>query len=67
MAKNVTKPVGAFDSVDLSQGENNLFGNGQNISNHFDTIEAALLEENKDTYATFADWKAETLLILQQI
>lgn len=58
-SKNATKSVGAFDSVDLSQGENNVFGNGQNTSNHFDTIEAALLEKNKDNYATFADWKAE--------
>lgn len=57
--KNAMKPVGAFDSVDLGRGENNLFGNGQNTSNHFDTIEAALLAKNKDAYAAFTDWKAD--------
>ena len=56
--KNATKTVGAFDSVDKSQGENNLFGNGQDESKHFDSIEYDLLKENEDNYSSYSDWKS---------
>lgn len=56
--KKATKPVGAFDSVDLSCGENNLFGNGQSTSSHFDSVEAALLSKNASTYSKSSDWDA---------
>ena len=55
-SKNATKTVGAFDSVDASQGENNVFGNGQNESKHFDSIEAKLLKDNEDKYSKYSDW-----------
>lgn len=57
-SKNATKTVGAFDSVDASQGENNLFGNGQNESKHFDSIEAKLLKDNKNKYSKYSDWNS---------
>ena len=51
--------LGAFDSIDCRQGENNLFGNGQNESKHFDKIEADLIKENKDKYSGYSDWNSE--------
>lgn len=57
--KNAQKSVGAFDSIDCRQGENNLFGNGQNESKHFDQIEADLLKENQDKYSKYSDWNSE--------
>ena len=59
--KNPSKPVGAFDVLDKSRGENNLFGNAENISAHFDTFENALLIENQAKYAKFSDWKSSCL------
>jgi hypothetical protein len=56
--KNANKPVGAFDSVDLSRGENNLFGNGQSTASHFDSVEAALLSENASAYSKYSDWES---------
>ncbi|MBU3112616.1 subtype A tannase [Clostridium lacusfryxellense] len=55
--KPTTKAVGAFDAVDRSQGENNLFGNGQADSLHFDSVIASLLKTNSTAYAKFSDWK----------
>lgn len=57
--KNATKPVGAFDNVDSSRGENNLFGNGQNLSSHFDAIQAALLEKNAEIYSKLTNWNED--------
>lgn len=54
--KNATKPVGAFDNVDLSRVENNLFGNGQSQTSHFDSIELNLLYKNASTYSKYSDW-----------
>ena len=56
--KSATKPVGAFDSVDLSRGENNLFGNGQSASSHFDSVEATLISKNASTYSKYSDWNS---------
>lgn len=55
-SKNATKGVGAFDSIDASQGENNVFGNGQNESKHFDSIEAKLIKDNESKYSNYSDW-----------
>lgn len=57
-SKNATKTVGAFDSVAATQGENNLFGNGQNESKHFDSFEAKLLKENESKYSKYSDWNS---------
>ena len=59
--KNPTKGVGAFDEVDRGQGENNLFGNGQGESLHFDAHLAQLLSDNKANYAAFSDWQDSVL------
>ena len=56
--KNAQKTVGAFDSLDRSQGENNVFGNGQDESKHFDSIEYDLLKENEEKYSKYSDWNS---------
>ena len=56
--KQAAKGLGAFDVVDRGQGENNLFGNGQGNSSHFDATLAKLLTENAAAYAEFSDWQA---------
>lgn len=48
--KPPSKDVGAFDALDASQGENELFGYGDGQGAHFDSTMAALLEGT--TYAT---------------
>ena len=42
--KNASKSLGAFDSLDESQGENVLFGYGDGEGAHFDAILAELLK-----------------------
>ena len=59
--KNPSKPVGAFDVMDRSRGENNLFGNAENTAAHFDTFENTLLISNAKKYAKYSDWKASCL------
>ena len=56
--KNASKGVGAFDGLDRSAGENNVFGNDASDSLHFDAVEAALLSSNQAAYAKYSDWKA---------
>ena len=56
--KNATKSVGAFDEIDRGQSENNVFGDGSSTSLHFDTVLAALLKKNANTYAAYSDWNA---------
>lgn len=55
--KTATKGLGAFDELDRGQGENNLFGNGQGDSFHFDGVLAKLLKDNASSYAAFSDWQ----------
>ncbi|MCI2049490.1 MAG: esterase [Lachnospiraceae bacterium] len=59
--KNPSKPVGAFDYLDKSRGENNLFGNAEDTSAHFDAFENRLLVGNASKYAKYSDWKASYL------
>ncbi|HEL2054200.1 TPA: tannase [Streptococcus suis] len=42
--KSVTKGLGAFDALDESQGENELFGYGDGTGYHWDSVMAELLE-----------------------
>ena len=56
--KTATKSVGAFDSLDTTQGENDLFGTASTDSLHFDSIMASLLKQNEETYAQYSDWKS---------
>ncbi|MFN8411199.1 MAG: subtype A tannase [Anaerolineales bacterium] len=56
--KNPSKSVGAFDNLDRSAAENNVFGNDENDNLHFDFVLADLLAANQTSYATFSDWDA---------
>lgn len=57
--KPAGKDVGAFDATDRSQAENDLFGNADEDSLHFDRIMADLLATNVDAYAEYEDWDAD--------
>ena len=57
--KNATKDVGAFDSLDLSQAENKVFGNDNVSSLHFDEMMANILKNNSDKYKSYSDYKSE--------
>lgn len=57
--KNPSKSVGAFDDLNRSQAENNVFGNDSSDSLHFDAVMANLLSTNQATYAASSDWNAD--------
>lgn len=57
-SKTPNKSVGAFDDLNLSQGENQLFGNDDRDASHFDFVLADLLAENQKKYAAYSDWDA---------
>lgn len=52
--KSASKSVGAFDALDASQGENELFGYGDGNGAHFDSVMAELLvgTEYEEAYAS---------------
>ena len=52
--KIASKNLGAFDALDESQGENNLFGDGDGEGDHFDEVMAKLLADS-DYGTEFAD------------
>ncbi len=56
--KTATKSVAAFDDLNRSQAENNVFGNDENDTLHFDIVLAGLLSANQQQYATYSDWDA---------
>jgi hypothetical protein len=56
--KNPSKSVGAFDDLNRTQAENNVFGNDQSDSLHFDAVMSGLLSANQAEYAKYSDWKA---------
>jgi hypothetical protein len=56
--KNPSKSVAAFDALERSQAENNVFGNDENDSLHFDSVLADLLAKNQPTYSAYSDWDA---------
>lgn len=56
--KTPSKSVAAFDDLNRGQAENNLFGNDESESLHFDFTLADLLSKNQDAYAKYSDWKA---------
>jgi len=57
-AKTPSKSVAAFDDLDRGQAENNVFGNDESDSLHFDSVLAQLLADNADEYAGYGDWNA---------
>ena len=54
--KQATKDVGAFDALDRSQAENDVFGTSESDALHFDATMADLLKENGDAYAAYSDY-----------
>jgi hypothetical protein len=56
--KSASKDVGAFDALDRSQAENDVFGTGAADKLHFDAIMASLLASNQAGYAALSDWDA---------
>jgi hypothetical protein len=54
--KSASKSVAAFDSLELSQAENYLFGEDSQGA-HFDILLAQLLSENKEKYASYSDFE----------
>lgn len=54
--KNASKDVCAFDALDRTQAENNLFGNDDADSLHFDQTIADLLAANGSTYAQYSGY-----------
>lgn len=54
--KNPSKSVAAFDDLNRSQAENNVFGNDESDSLHFDTLLADILSANQAEYAAYSDW-----------
>lgn len=45
--KVASKDLGAFDALDESQGENILFGDGDGMGDHFDSVMAGLLADSE--------------------
>ena len=56
--KNPSKEVPAFDDLEKSQAENNLFGLDANSSSHFDSTVAELLTNNSDKYSKYDDYSS---------
>lgn len=54
--KTASKDVCAFDDLDRGQAENNLFGNDDEDSLHFDSTIAGLLADNSSVYAGYSDY-----------
>ena len=54
--KSASKSVGAFDALDRSQAENQVFGNESTEGLHFDAEMATLLVGNADAYAALSGW-----------
>lgn len=58
--KPASKDLGAFDALDGSQGENELFGYGDGAGAHFDAVMAQLLADNAEYGTAYADDLART-------
>jgi len=59
--KSASKSVGAFDALDRSQAENQVFGNESTEGMHYDAVMATLLSRNADAYAKLSNWSADYL------
>lgn len=56
--KTPSKSVAAFDNLNRTQAENDVFGNDGNDYLHFDVILADALATNQTAYSNYADWNA---------
>jgi len=54
--KSAAKDVGAFDDLNRTQAENDVFGTGEADKLHFDSAMAALLSANQGEYAALSGW-----------
>ncbi|MBQ6393785.1 esterase [Candidatus Saccharibacteria bacterium] len=54
--KSASKTVGAFDSPEGKQTENNVFGDGSSEYKHFDSFEAELIKNNAEKYSSLSGW-----------
>ena len=54
--KSASKDVGAFDALDRSQAENQVFGNAETSGLHYDAEMATLLAANSATYSALSNW-----------
>ena len=54
--KSPSKDVGAFDDLGKAQAENDLFGNDEKDSLHFDATMTNLLKANGDKYSEYSDY-----------
>lgn len=57
--KNPSKNVGAFDDLERTQAENNLFGTDKSDNMHFDKIMSDLLKTNNEKYSKYEDFNAD--------
>ena len=57
--KNPSKSVPAFDDLNKSQAENELFGLRSNDSSHFDSTVRDLLTNNSDKYSQYSDYSSD--------
>lgn len=56
LCKKATKDVGAFDALDRSAGENEVFGDDSNTPLHFDSALYEVLKENAGKYSAYSEW-----------
>ena len=56
--KNASKGVPAFDDINRSQAENDVFGNESSDALHFDRVVAELLQKNQGNYSLYSDWNS---------
>lgn len=54
--KSASKTVGAFDSPEGKQTENNVFGDGNSSYSHFDSFESNLINDNSSKYSSLSGW-----------
>jgi hypothetical protein len=60
-ANKATKSVGAFDDLNRSQAENDVFGNDASDKLHFDITLSNLLTANQSKYASLTNWDASVV------
>lgn len=54
--KSPSKDVAAFDDLGRAQAENDLFGNDESDSLHFNAVLAKILKENANDYSNYSDF-----------
>lgn len=60
-ANKATKAVGAFDGINRTAGENDVFGNDISDKLHFDSVLSGLITANQAKYAALTNWDASVV------